>query len=345
MTALTAVRDRSVRPLPWSRLVWVVWRHYRFTLAGTAGILAVLAADLVITGVRARSDYAAVLACTPSNSIECHYGWETFHGSYADVGLVGVILVFLPGLVGVFAGAPILAREFETGTFRYTWTQGVGRMRWAIAVLVSGAVGVAAVIGVFGLLVGWQQQPLVDSGMVQRMQFTYFSVTGIACAGWGLLGFGLGVLAGLLWRRVLPALVTAFAAWFGVAFLAADVLRPGYQSALTTTSLSLAGNDFPVSQWFTKDGLRVSDGQINSALQAVGAQINSTGGAVQAAPSSGGSSIDPVQYLLQHGYLQVTSYQPDSRFWTFQWIEFGWLTVLTLLTLGATLWLLRRRSA
>ena len=58
-----------------------------------------------------------------------------------------------------------------------------------------------------------------------------------------------------------------------------------------------------------------------------------------------GDSVDPVQYLLRHGYLQVTSYQPDSRFWTFQWIEFGWLIALTLLTLGATLWLLRRRPA
>jgi len=88
----------------------------------------------------------------------------------------------------------------------------------------------------------------------------------------------------------------------------------------------------------------VTDAQINSALQAVGVQIDNSGGSFQAAPSSGGS-VDPVQYLLQHGYLHVTSYQPDSRFWTFQWIEFGWLTALTLLTPGATLWLLRRRSA
>lgn len=345
MTALTAVPDAAVRPVPWSRLVWVVWRRYRFTLAVTAGILAVLAADLVITGMRARSAYAAITACTPTNSAQCRFGFDNFHGTYAQVGLVGVILVFLPGLVGAFAGAPILARELETGTFRYTWTQGVGRIRWAIAVLLPGAVGVAAIIGAFGVLVSWQQQPLLDSGMAQRMHSTNFSVTGIACAGWGLLGFGLGVLAGLLWRRVLPALVTAFAAWFGAAFLAADVLRPSYLTALTTTSLSLSGNDLPVSQWWTKGGVTVTDAQINTALQVVGVQMDNSGGNVQAAPSSGGTSIDPVQYLLQHGYLQVTSYQPDSRFWTFQWIEFGWLTALTLLALGATMWLLRSRSA
>jgi hypothetical protein len=34
-----------------------------------------------------------------------------------------------PALIGAFAGAPVLARELETGTFRYTWTQGFGGWR------------------------------------------------------------------------------------------------------------------------------------------------------------------------------------------------------------------------
>ena len=55
-------------------------------------------------------------------------------------------------------------------------------------------------------------------------------------------------------------------------------------------------------------------------------------------------AVDPIQYLSQHGYTAWTSYQPDSRYWTFQWIEFGWLAVLSLLLLGATLWLVRRRA-
>ena len=77
-------------------------------------------------------------------------------------------------------------------------------------------------------------------------------------------------------------------------------------------------------------------------LQAVGVQPID-GGNVQAAPGS--SAVDPVAYLLQHGYTQLTSYQPDSRYWTFQWIELGWLTVLSVLLLAASIWLLRRRPA
>ena len=36
--------------------------------------------------------------------------------------------------------------------------------------------------------------------------------------------------------------------------------------------------------------------------------------------------------------------QPDSRYWTFQWIELGWLVLLALTLLGVTFWLVRRRS-
>jgi len=40
----------------------------------------------------------------------------------------------------------------------------------------------------------------------------------------------------------------------------------------------------------------------------------------------------------------VYNYQPDSRYWTFHWIELGWLVLLALTLLGVTFWLVRRRS-
>jgi hypothetical protein len=56
-------------------------------------------------------------------------------------------------------------------------------------------------------------------------------------------------------------------------------------------------------------------------------------------------NVDPVHYLVHHGYSQLTTYQPDSRFWPFQWIEGGWLLALSLLLIAATVWLVRRRAA
>jgi hypothetical protein len=51
------------------------------------------------------------------------------------------------------------------------------------------------------------------------------------------------------------------------------------------------------------------------------------------------------QCLAQHGYTQWTSYQPAGRFWTFQWIEGGWLLALSALLIAATIWLVQRRAA
>ena len=45
------------------------------------------------------------------------------------------------------------------------------------------------------------------------------------------------------------------------------------------------------------------------------------------------------------GYTQWTSYQAASRFWPFQWIEGGWLLVLSVLLIAVTVWPVRRRAA
>jgi hypothetical protein len=50
------------------------------------------------------------------------------------------------------------------------------------------------------------------------------------------------------------------------------------------------------------------------------------------------------QYLDQHGFRQLTTYQPASRFWSFQWIEGGWLFALSVLLIAVTIWLVRHRA-
>jgi hypothetical protein len=343
MTTVATVPVTLPRPVPWRRLAWVAWRRYRTTLNATVGVLTLLAVYLVIKGERIRSAYAAVTSCRPINSANCHFLVQRFHDNYGQSGLINVLLVFLPGLIGAFAGAPVLARELETGTFRYAWTQGVGRTRWAIAVLIPGAFGVAAIMAAFGLLITWYERPLNQSQITPRLHPTIFPITGLASAAWPLLAFALGALAGLLWRRVIPALVTAFGLWFGLALLVGNVLRMKYLSPKTTASLDYPANSSTIDVWWTKGNVRVTSAQLNSALSGVNAQITGNGNNIKVGPTPGGD--DPVQYLLAHGYSQVTSYQPGSRYWTFQWIEFGWLTALAVILLGTAFWLLRRRPA
>lgn len=332
----------AVRSAPWSRLGWVAWRLHRGTLTGACAVLVVMGAYLLIEGMRMRSAYDAFLGCASASSPDCQFAWQTFRDGFGQPDLLGVIPMLLPGLIGVFAGAPVLARELETGTFRYAWTQGAGRTRWALALLVPSAIGVAALMAAFGLLVEWYYQPLVTAGIMPRLRSTAFPATGLAAPGWALAGFALGVVAGLLWRRVLPAVASACAVWFGLAFLAGGVVRLHYLSPLTTTGLQLSNTDLPLGQWWTRSGERVSDADIGSVLRAVGAQLDGRSAAEVAHP---GNDVDPVQYLLQHGYRQVTSYQPGDRYWVFQWIEFAWLVILAALLLGLAMWLLRRRPA
>jgi len=342
MSVVTGTSTTTPRPVPWHRLAWVAWRHYRTTLLATAALLAVVAGFLVARGYQMRDAYAAVQACTPHASASCGFAFSQFHDTYANTGPLGALFVWLPAVIGAFAGAPLLARELESGTFRYAWTQGAGRTRWMVCLTVAGALGVAALAAAFGQLVAWYEHPLVASGIQERLHASVFPVTGVVVVGWALAAFAIGVFVGLLARRVLAALALTLAAWTGLAFLAGSVFRDRYAAPLVTSDQQMGLTDLPVDQWWTKGGVRATDAQINQVLQAIGLQTDG-GGNFRAGPGS--SAIDPVQYLLQHGYTQLTSYQPDSRYWPFQWIEFGWLTVVSVLLLAASIWLLRRRPA
>lgn len=344
MTALTVAAQNPIRSVPWQRLAWVAWRRYRPTLIATLGVLGLVAAYFLLSGLQIHSDYNAWHSCTPRNSASCNFQFNNFLNKYGSTGLLGFVQVLTPGLVGAFIGAPLLARELETGTFRYAWTQGVGRMRWTLALLIPGIVGSALIMAAFGALIAWRNQPLVDVGVAQRMGGSLFPAVPPAIIGWALLAFAMGVLCGLLWRRVLPAVVTTVVLWFGLAVLASLGMRKHYLPPLTTTKLQLDDSALTVSVWWTHAGHTVGTSQLNQVLQAAGIHGFNAGGNphVQAAPGGG---IDPIQYLVQHGYNQVTSYQPGGRFYAFQWIEFGWLTVLAAVFLALTVLLLRRRQA
>ena len=83
-------------------------------------------------------------------------------------------------------------------------------------------------------------------------------------------------------------------------------------------------------------------------LEKVGVTMSEDGFSAHADKGSA-APPDPIAYLSAHGYTHVHSYQPDSRYGTFQWIELGWLVLVWLVLvsvvlLGLTFWLLRRRS-
>src|SRR3984893_17303486 len=282
--------------------------------------------------------YAAAIACHPASSPACQDLVNTFNGM--DTFLAnGVILQVVPVLIGAFVGAPLLARELETGTFRFAWTQGFGRWRWALGKLVPLAVALTAATCAFGALLSWYYQPyfgqanqaLGISG-TSRFNPVLFDLPEMAFPAWTLAAFAIGALAGMLIRRVVPAIAATLAVYAGLAFATGLYLREHYLTPLVTSNPNVPGSPWAISpadhglvanvaarplgsvwiisqQWQTRGGQPVSGSVLAQVLPA--SQGGKGRGGVPEAPFV-------TQYLMQHGYALWTTYQPGSRFWPFQ---------------------------
>jgi hypothetical protein len=341
--------DATPRPVPWRRMGWVTWRQHRITLAGVAVLLGALAIPLWLAGRQLRSVHAAALvACHPASSLACPGMVIAFDGTNGFLGN-GFILQAVPVLIGAFAGAPILARELETGTFRYAWTQGFGRWRWTLAKLVPLAVVLAIAAGVFSLLVNWYYQPYLVAEN-QNLSLTVltpfapglFDLRGIGFAAWTLAAFAIGALAGMLIRRVVPAIAATLAVYAWLAFATGGWLRHSYLTPAVTSNPNVPGSAWIISQWWTKGGRFAFAGSPPESLLM---RFCPTGPPVAVGPGAKPKMAGLAECLTSNGYTQWTSYQPASRFWSFQWIEGGWLLALSALLIAATVWLVRRRAA
>jgi ABC-type transport system involved in multi-copper enzyme maturation permease subunit len=353
MTAQTMpaqpAEDTTLRPLPWRRMAGVTWRQHRFALAGVAVFLGALAVCLWLAGLKTHHVYAATIAaCQPPTSVDCGVMITTLIGTNGFLSN-GFILQAVPVLIGAFVGAPVLAREMETGTFRYAWTQGFGRWRWALAKLVPLAVLLAAATGALSVLLSWYYQPYLAPGNqalgvpeLTPLTTGVFDLRGVGLAAWTLAAFAIGALAGMLIRRVVPAIVATLAVYAGLAFATGGFLREHYLTPLLTSNPNVPASAWILSQWWTKGGTTLSQSTLrqafDSAFQQVAPVVTNTQQKTQA-------YFNVLLYLSQHGYTQWTRYQPGSRFWPFQWIEGGWLLALSVLLIAATVWLVRRRAA
>ena len=344
--------DSRLRPVPWRRMAGVTWRQHRIALLGVAVLLGALSVYLWITGTQVHHDLAAVTACHPASAANCQDLAATFNSSWNLMSIVSILLQLVPALIGAFVGGPVLARELETGTFRYAWTQGFGRWRWALAKLVTLAVLLAVAGGAFGLLVSWSFQPYFAPGNQNLGIYGnsplvgLFSLRTVTFPAWTLAAFAIGVLAGMLIRRVVPAIAATLAVFAGLAIAAAAFLREHYLTPLVTSNSSVPGTAWIIGQWWTKDGRFAFAGNPPDSLIDRFCNFSTPGpggGGKGGPPQGGGSPFTPC--LGPHGYTQWTSYEPASRFWPYQWIEGGWLLVLSVLLIAAAIWLVQRRAA
>ncbi len=342
MTA-TALHGRQARP-PSSvlrGLTWVTWRHHRLAIAGVLVLLGGVGLYLLISGVAMHNSYTrlGLDTCGSLGTASCQSQLSIFQQDYfASVDQLPHWLTFLPGLIGVFIGAPLLAREFETGTFRFAWTQGRSRVEWIVTKLVLLAVVLTALTLAFSALFTWWYGPFATiSG--RMFPSGSYEVSGLVFAGRTLFGFALGVLVGLFVRRTVPAMAATAAVWVAVVWLSLTYLRPLIRDPITVAgsqakgslSGSVPNNAAVVDQWLQDPaGHHVSFDQVFG--QASGA-------------ANGPVSPDQFNaYLAAHHYSQWLSYRPDNWFWHFQIVEASGYVLLAVLLGAATVLLLRRRA-
>jgi hypothetical protein len=146
-----------------------------------------------------------------------------------------------------------------------------------------------------------------------------YDFEGLVLTAYILCAFGFAVLAGLLIRRSIPAMVAAFIPWLAIRLVVEFLLRPHFQAPLTFRQVCPQNG-----QCFGGVGL----GFIPPVTGHIGDWVLGPAGG-QLGNQSGNT------------YL----YQPADRFWHFQFIEAGLFVLLTAAALGATIWLLHRRAA
>jgi hypothetical protein len=340
--AITARPGLGVPRVPWHKLAWTGWRQHRLTLGCVAVLLGGLCLWMLISGLQMRAALSSfgLDNCTPLTATSCTAQEAVFISDYyAGTQVIIGVLTVVPAAIGVLAGAPLVARELETGTFRLSWTQGCGRTRWLLARLVPLALVVTAGAAAVSAMFSWYYGPMLRLGQDGPLTPQLFDLTGVAFAAWTLAAFVISVLAGAILRRTIAAIVAAIAAWAGLLLGAVYLLRGHYQAPLTGTGLINssvgAGRGAPwlLSQWWTAPGgLPASQAEISS----LSTQLRQAGGlptpqAVQ-------------QWFAEQGYLKYFTYQPATRFWEFQLIEGGWLLALILVLAAATVYLIRRRA-
>ncbi|MDP9221321.1 MAG: transporter [Actinomycetota bacterium] len=352
-----------------TRFAWLQSRTQTLTVAAVLAALAVAAA---VTGVQLSHLYNSLVA-------HCHTGCDLAtsqflsHDHFMDHAL-NILAQAVPALIGIFWGAPLLAREFETGTYRLAWTQSVTRSRWLITKLAIGGLATATVAGLLTLTITWWYRAL---DTVSTNQYAVFDRRDIAPIGYAAFAFAVGALAGAVIRRTLPAMATTLGVYVFALIATTLWVRPHLLAPVhKTVSLLGAGPSAPVqlgvgsrnggaltlfaqgegpakswtlsSHLLTSSGQKPSSAQISAFLHQYcpnaglppAAPQPGQGVARVVGPDAGRACLDQAAKMF---HLLVT-YQPASRYWTFQWLETGIFVALALLAAAVCYWWVIRRT-
>jgi len=350
-------------------MIWLTWRQFRVQALLAAIALVVVAAVVFVTGAHLHDLYdTSAASCR-----DCAEGAAAIsRPPYSFLRhFLGPFLLAVPLIIGMFWGAPLLARELESGTFRLAWTQSVTRTRWlAVKVAIVGVAAIA-VSELMSLLVTWWFAPLNNLEMTW-ISPAVFDERGIVAIGYAAFAFALGVCAGALLRRTLLAMATTFVVFVAVRLVVAYWLRERLIGAVHMTQ-SLSGGVKPVGAGnvgfelgpsgvtLVTPGVQVPGAWVYSTQivnragdaptqQSIRAVVRAACPNVAAPPTGAGVAerTSPAEFEsctmhLSAKFHLLVSYQPADRYWTFQGLETAIFLAAALALIGLSFWWVRRR--
>ncbi|HXS63026.1 MAG TPA: ABC transporter permease subunit [Streptosporangiaceae bacterium] len=347
-------------------MIWLSWRQFRPQALVAGCVLAGLAILLLSTGFGVAHLYhdSGLPGCPDTRA--CQHALFVFsnelRGSiYEFVFYLSIALIYLaPALIGAFWGAPLVAREAETGTLRLAWSQSVSRSRWLLVKVAMLGLTAMAVAGLLSLMLYLWSQPAYKAGKyasahgpsglsITRLSPLLFGTNGIAPIGYAAFAFAVGLAAGVLIKRTLPAMAVTLAVLalvlVGWPALVRSHLIPPVHSTSILRGPNIAGLGISGSQKMTvfvgadKPGAWVISDQ---AVNAAGQQYAGRPPRACLSKSFNGCT----KAILALGLKQAISYEPASRYWALQGSETGAYLLFAVALAGAcTLRIRRRRLA
>jgi ABC-type transport system involved in multi-copper enzyme maturation permease subunit len=331
-------------------MIWLTWRQFRVQALTALAVLTVLAVYLVVLGYRIRHAYDTdVVGCLPE---ACERAEERFLEAYTgEIAGVGAFLVGLPGLVGIFWGAPLIARELEERTHRLVWNQSVTRTRWLATKLGSTALAGLAAAGLLSLLLTWSASRY-DQVRGDRFEALNFASRNIVPLGYAVFAVVLGTVIGLLLRRTVPAMALTLVLFAAVQVVMSNGVRVHLMPPVTTTVAfdaevtgSVHGMMMSESDAWIEEYALPGTWSLNSESQLF--NPDGTPFTIHDAEPCMGAGDRQAQTDCQVGLNLSFSheYHPADRYWPFQWIELSIFLLLALLTAGSGFWWIRNRPS